>query len=39
VFLARPGHMPAGYRVISSVQSSLGPFQVGWKSRVTDKAP
>ena len=39
VFLARPGHMPAGYRVISSVQSSLGPFQVGWQSRVTDKAP
>jgi hypothetical protein len=33
VFLAEPGHMPTGYRVITTVQSSLGPFQVGWQAR------
>jgi hypothetical protein len=38
VFLARPGHMPAGYRLITAVQSSLGPFQVGWQSRVSSKS-
>ena len=38
VFLARPGHIPAGYRVIAAVQSSLGPFQVGWQSWVAKKA-